>query len=109
MSIIKCIINSGTDKQLSPAANKHIRFTNSISLFVCFFIVQCAALAIYYDQPLLIWVYGLHFTGIAVIPFFNFLGKRVLASAWFSAVAILFVTFYAIVFTIESFNFIFLG
>ncbi|MBD0287975.1 MAG: adenylate/guanylate cyclase domain-containing protein [Flavisolibacter sp.] len=45
---------------------------------------------------------------IALVPVFNSMGKRVLASAWFSSVAILFVTFYAIVFTLDSYNFAFL-
>jgi class 3 adenylate cyclase len=99
----------GTRKQADPVYNKQIRFANSVSLIVCFFIVQNAALAVYYNQPLLILVYIMHFVMIALMPVFNHRGKRVLASAWFSGVAILFVTFYAIVFTLDSYNFVFLS
>jgi class 3 adenylate cyclase len=80
-----------------------------MSLFVCVFIIQNAFLAFYYDQPLLILVYALHFVLIATVIVFNRRKKRVLASAWFSAVAILFVSFYAIEFTFDSYNFVFLG
>lgn len=109
MNIIKRIIDSGTHKQLGPVQNKHIRFTNSVALFVCFFIIQNTALAIYYDQPLLILVYILHFILISAVVFLNYKGHRAFASSWFSAVAILFVTFYSIEFTLESFNFVFLS
>ncbi|MDQ3842826.1 MAG: adenylate/guanylate cyclase domain-containing protein, partial [Bacteroidota bacterium] len=108
MNVVKRIIDLGTAEKIYPVYNKHIRFTNSVALFVCCFIVQNAALAIYYHQPLLILVYILHFAMIALVPVFNTMGKRVLASAWFSSVAILFVTFYAIVFTLDSYNFAFL-
>jgi len=109
MNIIKRILDLGTRLQTDPVENKHIRFSNSIALIVCGFIVPNAALAIYYDQPFLILVYILHFVLIALSPVFNYRGKRVLASAWFSGVAIVFVTFYAIVFTLDSFNFVFLS
>src|SRR5580658_7696570 len=108
MNIVKRIVNSGTDKQLDPVYNKLIRFTNSVALFVCVFIVQNAALAIYYHQPLLILIYVLHFVLIGAVPVLNHTRKRVLASAWFSTVAIIFVTFYAIEFTLDSYNFVFL-
>jgi adenylate cyclase len=107
MNVIKQILDLGT--QSDPVANKHIRFSNSIALIVCGFIVQNAALAIYYDRPILIVVYICHFVLIALSLFFNYRGKRVLASTWFSVVAIVFVPFSAIVFTLESFNFVFLS
>ena len=109
MNVIKRIMDLGTSRQTDPVYNKHIRFTNSVALFVCVFIVQNAALAIYYDQPLLMLVYILHFVLIALVPVFNLMGKRVLASAWFSSVAIVFVTFYAIDFSLDSYNFVFLS
>lgn len=109
MNIIKRIIDIGTNKQPDPVYAKHIRFTNSVALFVCFFIVQNAALALYYDQPLFLLVYILHFILIAFVLVFNYEGKRVFASAWFSSVAILFVTFYSIEFTLDSYNFVFLS
>jgi class 3 adenylate cyclase len=109
MNYAKRIIELGTGKQLNPVHNKHIRFTNSMALFVCFFIVQCWSLAIFYHRPLLYPVYLLHFVLIALIPWFNYRGKRVFASAWFSGVAILFVSFYAIEFTLNSYNFVFLS
>ncbi|WP_162055904.1 adenylate/guanylate cyclase domain-containing protein [Pontibacter pamirensis] len=108
MNIVKRITDLGTNKQTDPVYNKHIRFTNSVALFVCFFIVQNAALAFFYNQPLLLLVYMLHFISIALVPVFSYRGKRVLASAWFSSVAILFVTFYSIEFNLASYNFVFL-
>jgi hypothetical protein len=108
VNIFKRIINLGTNKQTDPVYNKHIRFANSVALIVCFFIVQIAALAIYFKQPLLILVYVMHFLTIALVPVFNHWGKRVLAAAWFSSVAILFVSFYAIIFTLDSYNIVFL-
>ncbi|HEY4873947.1 MAG TPA: adenylate/guanylate cyclase domain-containing protein [Puia sp.] len=109
MNIVKRIIDLGTNKQLNPIYNKHIRFTNSVALFVCLFIIQCALLNTFYPQPFLYLVYILHFITIALVPLFNYRGKRVFASAWFSSVAIVFVTFYAIEFTLNSYNFVFLS
>lgn len=109
MNLAKRIIDLGTAERTNPLYNKYIRFSNSISLIVCFFIVQNTVLAIYYHQPILILIYIIHFAMIAMIPVFNYIGKRVLASSWFSGVAILFVTFYSIVFTLDSYNFVFLA
>jgi adenylate cyclase len=109
MNIVNRIINAGTDKHVNQVYNKHIRLTNSIVLFVCIFIIQNLALALYYNNPLLMVVYVLHFILIAAVPVINHLGKRVLATAWFSFVAIIFVTFYAIQFTLDSYNFVFLA
>jgi len=108
MNIAKRIIDLGTSRQTHPVFNKHIRFTNSVALLVCFFALQNAVLALYYKQSHILLINGLHFLLIAMMPAFNHLGKRVLASAWFSAVAIFFVTFYSIVFTLDSLNFVFL-
>ena len=109
MNIVKRIIDLGTNRQPNPIFAKHIRFTNSVALFVCLFIIPNSALAFYYYQPLLLLFYILHFIFIALVFLFNYSGKRVFASAWFSSVAILFVTFYAIEFTLDSYNFVFLS
>ncbi len=109
MNVVKRIIDLGTSGKTDPVYNRHTRFANSASFIVCFFILQNAALAIYFNQPLLIAVYMMHFLTFALIPVFNHWGKRVLAAAWFSGVAILFVSFYAIIFTLDSFNFVFLS
>lgn len=109
MNIIRRLLDAGIAQRNHPVDNKHIRFTNAVALFVCLFILQNAAFAIYYHQPHLILVYVLHFFCIALVLLFNYKGKRVLASAWFSGAAIIFVTFYAICFTLESFNFVFLS
>ncbi|MFM8767508.1 MAG: GAF domain-containing protein, partial [Rubrivivax sp.] len=77
-------------------------------LIVCLFIVQNAALALFSGQPQLLWIYLLHFLGIAAVPVLNQRGRITLASAWFSVVAIGFVTFYSILFGIGSYNFMFL-
>ncbi|HYV95752.1 MAG TPA: adenylate/guanylate cyclase domain-containing protein [Chitinophagales bacterium] len=105
---IKQIIDLGTTKQTDPVVNRHIRFCNSVALIVCLFVVQNFVLAVYYKQTLIAFVLGLHFILLALMPVFNYAGKRLLASTWFSSVAILFVTFYAIVFTLEGLNFTFL-
>lgn len=109
MNIVKRIIDLGTNSRLDPVHNKHTRFTNSVALFVCFFIVQNAALSIFYHQAFLYPVYVLHFILIGLVPVFNHRESRVLASAWFSGVAILFVSFYSIEFTLNSYNFVFLA
>ena len=108
MNIVKRIIDLGTAGQSDPIYNRHIRFANSVALIVCFFIVQNAILGFYYNEPILILVYIVHFVLIVLIPVFNYRGKRVLASAWFSGVAILFVTFYSIALPLDSYNFVFL-
>ena len=102
MNIVNRISELGTSRQTDPAYNRHVRFANSLSLIICGFIVQNAVLSIYYDQPLLILVYILHFVLIALVPAFNYWGKRVLASACFSVAAIIFVTIYAVVFTLKK-------
>ncbi len=108
MNLFKHLVETGTEKQNNVTHNKHIRFTNSSALIICFFIIQNIILSIYYEQVLIACVQFIHFVMIALVLFFNYKGKRVLASAWFSSTAIFFVTIYSIVFTLESFNFTFL-
>ncbi len=108
MTLFKYLINIGTVKRNDVTQNKHIRFTNSLVLIICCFIVQNIILSIYYKQPLIAYIQFAHFIMIALAPVFNYKGRRVLASAWFSSAAIFFVTIYSIVFTLESFNFTFL-
>jgi len=108
MDALKRIIDLGTREQANAASNRHIRFANAISFIVCVFIVQNAALAVYHERWSLLPIYLLHFIGIAWVPVFNQRGRSILASAWFSGVAILFVSFYSIVFGIGSYNFMFL-
>jgi class 3 adenylate cyclase len=108
MNVIKRIIDLGTSRQTDPVYNKHIRFTNSVSLIVCLFAIQNLVLAVYYHQTLVALLIALHCVLIALMLVFNRMGKRVLASAWFSGVAILFVTVYSIAYTLESLNFAFL-
>jgi signal transduction histidine kinase len=109
MNWFKYLIDIGTGKQNDVTCNKHIRFTNSLALIICFFIIQNIILSIYYKQALIAFIQSVHFIMIALVLFFNYKGKRVLASAWFSSTAIFFVTIYSIVFTLESFNFTFLA
>ena len=109
VNIIKRLIDLGTHRQSDPVYKKHIRFANSVALFVCLFIIQNAILSVYYQQNIVLAIQLMHLVAIALVPFFNSQGKRVLASAWFSSAAIFFVTIYAIIFTLYSYNFIFLS
>jgi len=109
MSFVKRIIDIGIQEQGDAARNRQIRFANSVALIVCFFIVQNAALALYYQQWPLLVVFGLHFIGFALVPFFNRRGKWLRASTLCSSVALFFVNFYSIVFGIESYKFMFLA
>src|SRR5258705_13403060 len=86
MNVISRIINLGTDRQTDTVSNRHIRFANSTSLIVCFFAVQNAMLAIFYSGPVIAVIFLIHFALLTLMPVFNPLGKRVLASAWFSGV-----------------------
>ena len=108
MNLFKYLVDTGTKNQNDVTRNKHIRFTNSLALVICCFIVQNIILSIYYKQPLIASIQFVHFIMIALVPFFNHKGRRVLASAWFSTAAIFFVTIYSVVFTLKSFNFTFL-
>ena len=108
MNLFKYLVNIGTEKQKAITRNKHIRFTNSLALIICFFIVQNIIISIYYEQSLIASVQFAHLITIAMVPFFNFKGKPILAGAWFSIAAIFFVTIYSVVFTLESLNFTFL-
>ena len=99
MNIIRRLVNRGTARQTNNIYNKHIRFTNSISLIVCFFIIQNIALSIYYHQQIAMAIQVMHLVAIALVPYFNFRGKRILATSWFSGAAIIFVTVYAVIFT----------
>ena len=109
MNIIRLLVNRGTSRQTNNIYNKHIRFTNSIALIVCFFIIQNIALSIYYHQQIAMAIQVMHLVAIALVPYFNFRGKRILATSWFSGAAIIFVTVYAVIFTLDSYNFIFLS
>ena len=108
MSRLKRIIDPGTHEPADATTNRRIRFANAISLIVCLFIVQNAALAILHGQWRLLAVYVLHFAGIALVPLFNLRGRPILASGWFSTAAIGFVGFYSVVFGVGSYNFMFL-
>lgn len=108
MNLVNRIIDLGINKQTDVLHKRHVRFANSVSLIVCFFIIQNSALCIYYHQPLANLIYLIHFMLIALTLFFNYMGKRVFASVWFSCVAITFVSFYAIIFTERGYNFAFL-
>ena len=108
MNLVNRIIDLGINKQTDVLYNRHIRFSNSVSLIVCFFIIQNSALCIYYHQPLATLIYLIHFILIALTLFLNYMGKRVFANVWFSSVAITFVSIYAIIFTESSYNFAFL-
>ena len=105
MNWFKYLVNTGTENQKGITGNKHIRFTNSLALVICFFIIQNIVLSVYYKQALITLIQSVHFILIALVLVFNYKGKRILASAWFSGSAIFFVTVYAIVFTLESLNF----
>ena len=109
MSLLRRVIDLGTDERADARQNRHIRFANSMSLIVCVFIVQCAALAVVHDQIWLLAVYLLHFIGIALVPLLNWRGSSLRASACFSGVALVFVTLYSLVFGVGSYNFIFLA
>jgi len=108
MNLLKRLIDIGTKKQSDVIRIKQIRFTNSVSLIICYFIVQNILLSIYYQQPLIVFIQVAHLIMIALVPFFNYKNQRVLASAWFSSAAIFFVSIYSVVFTLESLNFTFL-
>ncbi len=108
MNWFKTLVEIGTEKENNVIHNKYVRFANSLALIICFFIVQNIILSIYYEQVLMAFIQFIHFVMIALVLFFNYKGKRVLASAWFSSTAIFFVTIYSVVFTLESFNFTFL-
>ena len=65
------VLDAGTDATLEHAAvvrDRHVRFINAVSLIVCGYIIQCAALAAAYGQRQFLPVYGLHFAGIALEP-----------------------------------------
>ena len=108
MNLFKYLVDIGIEKQNDVTSNKHIRFTNSLVLIICCFIIQNIILSIYYKQSLIAFIQFAHFLMIVLVLLFNYQGWRVLASAWFSSAAIFFVTIYSIVFTLESFNFTFL-
>lgn len=108
MNPIKRLINIGTDSQKDPVYNKHIRFSNSVFLILSFFMIQNTSVAIYYNELFMVFVFMVHWFFLSFMLVFTYLGKRVLASAWFSGVAIVFVTFYAIAFTMQGLNFVFL-
>lgn len=111
MSLLTRIVDLGTKNTQAHAdvvRDRHIRFANSVSLIVCCYIVQCAALALVHHQPRLLPVYGTHFIGIAMVPLLNQRGHPVAAGVCFGGVAIAFVSFYSVIFGVESLNFTFL-
>jgi class 3 adenylate cyclase len=108
MNILKRIIDIGTRYKADPVFNKHIRFTNSVALIVCVFAVENAVLGIAYGEFVMAGIVIIHGLLISLMFYFNALGKRVLAATWFSTVALSFVTFYGIVYTLEGLNYFFL-
>jgi adenylate cyclase len=108
MNLANRIIDLGINKQTDVIQTRHIRFTNSVIVILFFFIIENVAISIYFHQPLVTLVFLMHFILISLTLLFNHMGKRVLASAWFSGVAILFVSIYSIIFTERGYNFVFL-
>jgi class 3 adenylate cyclase len=111
MNLILRIVDTGTQVSQEHAdvvRDRHIRFANAVSLIVCGYIAQCAALAVYHHQARLMPIYALHFAGIAAVPWLNHQGRPVLASAWFAGVAITLVSLYSVLFGVDSLNFTFL-
>mgnify|MGYP001380007474 CR=1 FL=1 len=109
MNLLKTIIDIGTSKQHNFEVKRHMRFANASALIICFFIIQNIALGVYYQLVFITLIQVVHFIFIASVLYFNNKGKTILASAWFIGTAIVFVTIYAILFTPERFNFVFLG
>ena len=111
MSLRRRIIDlgtKGTDEHADVVRDRHIRFSNAVSLIVCLYIMQCAALAVYHGAPRLLPFYALHFVGIAIVPLLNHRGHPIAASACFGGAAIVFVSLYSLLFGVESLNFAFL-
>jgi adenylate cyclase len=108
MNLANRIIDLGINKQTDVIQTRHIRFTNSVIVILFFFIIENVAISIYFHQPLVTLVFLMHFILISLTLLFNHMGKRVLASAWFSGVAILFVSIYSMIFTERGYNFVFL-
>ena len=108
MNLVNRLVEIGINKQNDVTHNKYIRFANSVSMIICCFIVQNIILSIYYEQTVIAFIQLAHFIMIALVPVFNYKGRPVLASSFFSCAAIFFVTIYSIVFTLESLNFTFL-
>jgi class 3 adenylate cyclase len=108
MTLLSRIINLGTAKETNAVNNKHIRFTNAITLIVCGFIIPNGVLAAHYNATQVIGVLIAHITLIMLVFVFNARGHRLLASSWWSLVAIPAVTYYAIVFTEAGLNWAFL-
>ena len=109
MSLIRQFIDLGTKRHADITIKKHVRFTNFVALFVMIFIIQNLVLAIVCGQTNMFPVLITHFAGIALVPVFNVYGKRVLGAVCFSIFAIIFVTIYAHVYTLEGLNFVFLS
>jgi len=109
MNLIKYIIDQGISEHTSVVNNKHTRFTNSVSLILCFFVILNEAISIYYKELVLCIIYGVHLIFLATTLFSNHFGKRLFASAWLSCVMIFFVTLYSILYPINTHTTVFLS
>jgi len=108
MNPLSRIINLGTNRETNPVFNKHIRFTNAVTLIVLGFIFPNMVMALQYHEHGPSWVLMAHFILITLVFVFNAQGKRILASSWWSIIAIPAVTYYGVVFTAQGLNFTFL-
>ncbi|HWD89343.1 MAG TPA: adenylate/guanylate cyclase domain-containing protein [Mucilaginibacter sp.] len=108
MNVIRRFIDIGTSENHGSISNKYVRFINSVTLFVWLNILGNLSVALYFHQSGISLVLIAHFLIFVLIPIFNRMGRPVLAAAWFSALAILFVTFYAVDITLYGLNFAYL-
>ena len=56
MNIFKYLIDIWSEKQKDLTCNKHIRFTNSVAQFICYFIIKNIFLSINNKRSLIAFI-----------------------------------------------------
>ncbi len=102
MNIIRWIVDQGTEHKAGSFAHKYTRVTNWITLIVFGFMLQNMMVAIYFKVLPLLIIELVHCLLLCLVPILNRLGRRLLATALFSVVMILFVTIYALVNALDT-------
>ena len=102
MNIISRIVNQGTQNSADTASNKHTKVTNWIALLVCFFILQNMLVSVYFGVIQLAIIQLLNCLLLCLVPAFNSMGKRLLATTWFSGVMIFFLTIYGLTNSLDT-------
>jgi adenylate cyclase len=96
------LLGLGVPSGLAQSADRTARFVNATTAIVLAYIVLNTAVAVVYATPALMWIQLSHFVLMAMALVLSARGRHTAAAGWFAAVALVYVTVYALVWGWQS-------